>query len=112
MSTKIMVLWGTIVVTICIFLIIIGNIGSDYNLFLLEKELKFASREYLIEKDRYPEFNMKEVVFIEELLSENLVKSTDELDKYCIKSVEITNKFLVDEFEVVKKCKLELKESE
>lgn len=110
MSSKIMFLWGFVVLLICSFLLIMGNIGKDYNLFLLEKEIKHSSRDYLKDKNRYPSVNNTEVVFIDELVDNEYIKENEDYNKYCIKSIEVNNKIFIDKVEVIKECKSEMKE--
>jgi len=112
MNSKIMFLWGFIIFLICGTLLVLGNIGNDYTLYKLERNIKISAKNYLIKNDRMPKLYESEVVFVDELLDNNIIKEDKNIDKYCIKQVRITNKLIINKYEVIKECDEELKSSE
>lgn len=112
MSTKIMFLWGSIIVLICASLIVISNLKQDRILVKLERNLKLSSYKYFKENDLIPSFNESNVVNINELIENKYIEEDENIDKYCIKQVKVTNKFIIDKYEVIRKCDEVLKEVE
>ncbi len=104
MNSKIMIIWGFIITIICACLIILGNIGSDYTLYKLEKNIKTSAREYLKDKKLVPNINESQVIYIKELIEEKYIDKDDNIEKYCIKDVKMINKILVDEYTIEKDC--------
>lgn len=111
MSSKIMFLWGFIIFMICGALLVLGNIGNDYSLYKLERNIKISTKNYLIKNDRMPKLYQSEVVFVEELLDNKIIKENKNIEKYCIKQVKITNK-IINKYEVIRECDLEIKNNE
>ena len=112
MNSKIMFLWGLIITIICAALIVLGNIGSDYNLYKLEREIKLSTKKYIEDKNLVPEYNESQVVFVSELIDNDYIKENKDIEKYCIKEVVFTKKLIVNKYEVGKECKVELKSEE
>lgn len=112
MNSKIMFLWGFIIFLICGSLLVLGNIGNDYNLYKLERNIKISAKNYLIKNDRMPKAYESEIVFVDELIENKIIKDNKDIDKYCIKQVRITNKLIMNKYEVIKECEEELKSSE
>lgn len=112
MNSKIMFLWGLIIVMICSALLILGNIGKDYKLYKLEREIKISSKKYLEQNDRIPKPYESEVVFVDELLENEIIKNESDINKYCIKKVKITNKLIINKYEIIKECETEMKNDE
>ena len=103
MSKKLMVIWGMVVVTLFLTLILIGVYKMDKVLWKLERDLKTSSKKYIKNKNIDIKFNNSYVVTIEELIDNDYIKKTESLDKYCIKSV-IVSKNLFYEYKVNKDC--------
>jgi|SRR5574344_1713484 DNA-directed RNA polymerase subunit N (RpoN/RPB10) len=112
MSKKIMYLWGFIVLLICSALIILGNVGDDYTLYKLERNIKLSATKYLKDNNMLPNYNESEVVFVQDLLRDKYIEEDLNIEKYCIKEVLVTNRLIVDKYEILKDCKVELKNKE
>ncbi len=110
MNSKIMFLWGFLIVMICASLLVLGNIGNDYTLYKLERNLKLSSKTYLEKNNRMPEYNETEIVYVNELIDSEIIKEDPNIDKYCIKEIMIKKGLLFNKYEVYKECKVEMKQ--
>lgn len=100
MNSKIMFLWGMIIVFICSLLIILGNIGPDYNLYKMEKKVKYAAKEYFEDNDE------EKFVLIQYLIDDNYLRYNDDIDKYCLNEVIKEKKYYVlNSYKIIRRCK-------
>lgn len=99
MNNKIMIVWGSIIALICSLLIILGNVGTDYELYKYEKRIKYAAREYFSD-------NVYDTqVFIDDLIDNNYLRSNDLINKYCISEVKKNKRFyFVNTYQIIKEC--------
>jgi hypothetical protein len=109
MNSKIMFLWGLIIVLICSTLIILGNMQKDKTLIRLERNIKVATKEYIVNEKLEPKFNESTVVYIDELINKKYLKDDENIKEYCIKEVLFTKGILINEYEILKECDKELK---
>lgn len=104
MSKKVMYVWGFIVVLICGFLIILGNVGTDITLYKIKKEIKTATEKYVDINKIELNTNESEVVYVNDLIDSKLLKKKKEIDKYCINKIKITKKLLSNRYEIINEC--------
>lgn len=104
MNSKIMFLWGMIILLMCASLILIANYGKDRVLSNLEREIKAASSKYFKDNDLVPKFNEVNIVYVDELIEKEYLEYNTTIDEYCVKSVQIKNKLIFNEYEVIREC--------
>ncbi|NLC47894.1 MAG: hypothetical protein GX758_00855 [Tenericutes bacterium] len=112
MNSKIMFLWGSIVVLICAFLIVLSNSQKDKVLLRLERDVKTATKEYVANENLEPKFNESTVVYIEQLLEKKYLKDEELLNEYCINRITFTKGLVIDKYIIIKECEKELKNNE
>ena len=110
MNSKIMILWGTIIVLICSTLIVLGNNQGDKDLLRLKRNIKESYVEYLKDKELMPSFNKTYTIKIDKLIEEGYLGKTNTLDEYCIKEVTIKKGIIVNNYEFNIKCDEVIKE--
>lgn len=99
MSSKIMFLWGTIIVFICSVLIVLGNIGADYKLYKYEKKVKYAAKEY------FEDNNEETSVLVQTLIDDSYLRNNEYVNIYCLKEVKKERKYYVlTSYSILKKC--------
>ena len=113
MNSKIMFVWGLIIVLICSTLIIMGNDLKDKTLVRLERDLIKSTKEYFFEEDTSQiAINECKVVTVDELIEKNYFKKNVNIDKYCIKSIKMIKKLFINKYVVTKECKTEMKKND
>lgn len=109
MSKKLMVLWFLIIFLLLGTILVIHYSSLDWNRIDLQRKIKKTSYNYFKDNNLLPSINESSIVYINDLIEKNYIKDTEEIDKYCIESVEVTNKLFINIFTVNRKCSEVLK---
>ncbi len=104
MNKTIMVIWGSIVVLICIFLVFLAKKDEDKVYKNIENDIIVATRTYVDDKELMPEIGYSVVVNIDELVINNYIEYTDTIDKYCLNNVVVSRGIIDSEYEIKTDC--------
>ncbi len=106
MNRFVMFMWGLIIAGIMGIILVLGYNKRDKDYLSYISELKKASRNYMSSKNLTLKYNQKELIFFDDLVSEEFFK--DDENKYCIESIIFTKGFLKDKFSLnIDDCKKE-----
>lgn len=103
MSSKIMILWGGIVVLICAFLLVAGNNLKDKTLIRLERSLKEEAYKYIQDNNKKLKYNESFVIFPEELPETQYIIE-ENLEKYCVKKIIVIKDIIFYDYKIIKEC--------
>ena len=98
-----MIVWGVVVSLLLILVLIIGIKDKDYDYAKLERNIKKATRSYILNNKMTPEISKSIVIDIDDLIKEKYIDSKD-IDKYCIKDIVFQNGLFYDNYTIEKKC--------
>lgn len=106
MNKKIMVLWCIVVVGLLGVILLLGLKQKDLTYIKLEYNIKLAAHKYVKEHDINIKFNEPYNISIDRIINEKNIKS-DLIDKYCIKSIKVSNGLIFDGYLLIKECEKE-----
>ena len=103
MNKKLMIIWGMLVIIICLTLLLIGFSKKDKVLLKLERELKTSSKKYINDNHIKIGFNESYVIKINDLIDGNYIDD-ENIDEYCIKKIIVSKGIFLYEYEINKDC--------
>lgn len=104
MNSKVMFLWGMLILIICSTLLIIGNSKKDKVLLKLERNIKSSSKKYISDNNIKIKYNSSYVVTINDLINDDYIEDSEEIKKYCIKTIVVSKNIFLYEFVINKEC--------
>lgn len=104
MNKKLMVVQFFTVTCLILSICLIGVKQKDFDYDKLRKELVSACKEYMADKHIETALSNSFVVYIDELIENNYIKKSDELDKYCVSEIVYFNGILQDDYKVINNC--------
>lgn len=100
MSSKLMVLWAIIIVSILSCVCVIGFNEKDKGYMKVEHNIRLASRAYIKDNNIKVDINDSFVIFTKDLKN---IKQED-IDEYCINEIIYYKGILFDKYTIVKDC--------
>ncbi len=101
-----MYLWGCIVFLVWSAIILLGNIGTDINLYKYKKQIVNSTEKFLKDANIKIKYNTYDYIYVQELIDEGYLKYNKYIDKYCFEKVKVTNKLIFKyKYEIITTCK-------
>jgi hypothetical protein len=105
MNSKIMAIWAMIVVLACATLIFISNAHRDKDLLRLENNIKSSAKSYIKDNGIKIKIGESYVVTIDDLIDGEYMSEDENIVKYCIQKVIVSNEIIINKYKIEKECK-------
>ncbi len=103
MSSKLMVLWATVIMLLMVLLLLIGFKNQDRNYMKVESNIKEITRKYIADKGLTPKISKSVVIYSKDLIDGEYILP-EIINKYCIKSVVYSKGLFNDNYQIERKC--------
>ncbi|MBQ6285027.1 MAG: hypothetical protein IJK67_01775 [Bacilli bacterium] len=107
MNKRLMMIWGFVVFLIFATVLIIGFNKMDKVLLKLERDIKTSTKKYVKDNNIELKFNKMHVITINDLITNEYLDENENIEKYCIKNIEITKGLFSYEYNIIKDCSKE-----
>lgn len=104
-----MITWGIVIFLMVATVFVIGMSQKDMKYLKLRWNLITSTREYIKDNNLTPKLNAAVVIFSDDLVKNDYIDSKG-IEKYCVKSVTLYNKLIIDEYTINKECDEDIKE--
>ena len=106
MNKLVMVVWGLIIVALCMIILMIGykKKETDKEFLNLQSNLKQATKLYLKDNNIDLKISESTKIYIDDLINGEYIEDSEELKTYCVDSVVYSNGILKDIFKVNTNC--------
>lgn len=98
-----MITWFIVVFMLLCSILLIGLNQKDLVYIKLEYKIKYETYKYLNDNNIKVKLNGNYSLDINKLIEDKYITDKN-IDKYCIKKVNMKNKILLDKYTIIKKC--------
>ena len=103
MNKIVMVIWGCVIVLLCLLLFLIGYKHRDKEYLSFENSVKSATKSYVRNNRLTPSINDSTVIFIDDLLNADYI-SIDKVKGHCINNIVYYRGLLFDTVTIDTDC--------
>lgn len=111
MNKHIMFIWGFIVVLICGYLVYLGKKDEDRIYLKMENNIFDATKLYINDKELVPDIGYSVVVNIDELILNEYIEYSEDIDKYCLNNVVVSRGIINSSYKMNINCEYNVYEN-